>query len=676
MGSAGARIAPGSPALGPADLVCQQIPGQLEIHGDLVVYTLRRVVGGADRTELWTVDLLDGLPRPLTGGPGHDTCPRISPCGGTLAFLRSVGDAPAQVWTMPLPGGAPRALTAFPRGAHDLVWSSDGAALIVLAEDAASPCVHRVAGLPDEATPTAISLTGIDWRRDGDGDGGLVLYPRHLHRVDLGDGTTRRLTDGPWSASRPRTGPDGHVYFLADPDPDADICPSPQVFRVDADGEHRRALTRMPGGVLRYHLHGDGLRILARASADRPDDEPARWYDVADDGLPRPQGGEWAGDRRAGDESGGDETGGRRPHWTGLLGDETDLHDWSLELDDTAEVSTTSGDGWTVPADTATGQALYPGPGICGAIAQYGTRRVAVFAPGVGAIAPDVYALEQDGPRRLTEHGRWLEPFAAPGWERREVPGPAGPITVHLLLPPDGVAARGTVLALHGGPTGQWGVVPPVEALLLAGAGYRVAMPNIRGSIDRGPGWVAPLRGAWGEVDAQDALAVCDALDAAGLAEPGRLGVLGLSYGGFLTHWLIGVTDRFAAAVSENGVTNQVAAWAGCDVGPAFCRASDLGDPLTADGARRLWACSPLRHVADVRTPLLMLQGADDRTCPASDNEQFFVALRTLRREVEYVIYPEEGHLMQATGRIDRRIDRHRRVIAWFDAHLGREASR
>ena len=91
-------------------------------------------------------------------------------------------------------------------------------------------------------------------------------------------------------------------------------------------------------------------------------------------------------------------------------------------------------------------------------------------------------------------------------------------------------------------------------------------------------------------------------------------------------------------------------------------------------GASRLWRASPLKNVATIHTPLLMLQGGDDRTCPASDNEQLFVALRALRRTVEYVIYPEESHLMQATGRIDRRIDRHRRVLAWFDAHLGKQA--
>ena len=83
-----------------------------------------------------------------------------------------------------------------------------------------------------------------------------------------------------------------------------------------------------------------------------------------------------------------------------------------------------------------------------------------------------------------------------------------------------------------------------------------------------------------------------------------------------------------------------------------------------------LWSRSPLRNVANVRTPLLMLQAEEDRVCPASDNVQLFAALRTLGRDVEYVLYPEEHHVMQSIGRPDRRIDRLERILAWFGDRL------
>jgi dipeptidyl aminopeptidase/acylaminoacyl peptidase len=181
---------------------------------------------------------------------------------------------------------------------------------------------------------------------------------------------------------------------------------------------------------------------------------------------------------------------------------------------------------------------------------------------------------------------------------------------------------------------------------------------------------VAPLAGAWGDVDAADCHAVLDHLVAARLADPARLGVSGLSYGGFMVNWLIATSDRFAAAVSENGVTNQVSAWANCDCGAVYCRAGRLGDTVSADGVELLWRQSPLRHVEQIRTPLLLLQAADDLRCPAADAEQLFVALRWLRRTVRYVLYPSEHHAYQGMGRFDRRVDRQRRVLEWFAEHM------
>ena len=145
---------------------------------------------------------------------------------------------------------------------------------------------------------------------------------------------------------------------------------------------------------------------------------------------------------------------------------------------------------------------------------------------------------------------------------------------------------------------------------------------------------------------------------------------MGLSYGGFMVNWLVGTTDRFRAAVSENGVTNQINTWANSDSGPEYNRAALLGNPLSPEGIDKLWRQSPLRNVASVHTPLLMLQGEDDRRCPAADNEQFFIALRHLGRTVEYVLYPGESHVYAASGRPDRRIDRMQRMLDWFDRYL------
>jgi dipeptidyl aminopeptidase/acylaminoacyl peptidase len=195
-------------------------------------------------------------------------------------------------------------------------------------------------------------------------------------------------------------------------------------------------------------------------------------------------------------------------------------------------------------------------------------------------------------------------------------------------------------------------------------------MPNIRGSATFGSAWIGALSASWGGVDAEDALAAIDGVVGLGLADPKRLGVMGLSYGGFLTQWLIGATDRFGAAASENGVANQTSAWANSYFGVYYNRRAGLADPLTDEGMQALWRSSPLRNARSMTTPLLMLQAEEDRICPPSDNEQLFTALKVLGREVEYILYPDEHHEMKSSGRPDRRIDRIERLLDWFGRNL------
>ena len=227
-----------------------------------------------------------------------------------------------------------------------------------------------------------------------------------------------------------------------------------------------------------------------------------------------------------------------------------------------------------------------------------------------------------------------------------------------------------TILHVHGGPTWSWPRCADATDHMLVGAGFRVVRPNIRGSHDQGGEWIAALNGAWGVTDAEDCHAVLDHLVKAGLADPKRLGCYGNSYGGFMVNWLVGTSDRFKAAVSSNGVTNQVSAFAHCDVGYIYNRQEGLGDSLTPEGVATLWRQSPLRNVANLHTPLLILQGERDLRCPPADNEQLFIALRLLGREVEYVLYPESDHSMSSSARPDRRVDRMERIVAWFKTRV------
>jgi dipeptidyl aminopeptidase/acylaminoacyl peptidase len=279
---------------------------------------------------------------------------------------------------------------------------------------------------------------------------------------------------------------------------------------------------------------------------------------------------------------------------------------------------------------------------------------------------------EREFVTRTATGSAWQRRFVQPEMRRIDVPGDGGPIETWIASPPGaGDAALPTVVDVHGGPLGCWAPAPHIEVAMLTGAGYRVVLPNIRGSGAYGADWIRPQLGDWGGVDADDVHTALDHVVGLGFADPARLGVMGLSYGGFMVNWLVGTSDRFAAAISENGVTNQVSCWANSDSGPFYGRSSLLGDSFTPEGVDKLWRQSPLKHVSSVRTPLLMFQAEADHRCPPSDNEQFFIALRHLHQTVEYVLYPDESHVFSSSGRPDRRIDRMERMLDWFAMYLG-----
>jgi dipeptidyl aminopeptidase/acylaminoacyl peptidase len=155
------------------------------------------------------------------------------------------------------------------------------------------------------------------------------------------------------------------------------------------------------------------------------------------------------------------------------------------------------------------------------------------------------------------------------------------------------------------------------------------------------------------------------------LADRDRVGIMGLSYGGYLTNWMVANHPGvFRAAVSENPVTDMVLEWGTSDFG------RHLG--LQSTGARNPWedpvaflAHSPTARMHENQTPLLLLQAENDLRCPPGNSEMVFLILRTLGREVEMIRYPGESHIMLAIGRPDRRVDRLERIVDWFKKHLG-----
>ena len=635
--------------------------------GSAVVYVLRRVAGDDYVSHLWVRPCGGGRPRQLTRGRVRDVSPAISPDGRSVAFVRTpvgVTDAVGQAWVLPLEGGEPWQLTKLEHGVGSAHWSPTGDRLAVLAQAGD----HRfIVGKERKGhTPTARRITRLDFRDD---ESGHVVRRSHLWLLPFRSGATpRQLTRGDFDVFEPAWFPDGsRIAFSADRGPDTNITPRYQIWSVGTESKRPqvRELVSLAGDAERPAFSPDGRRLaFSGTDVEDPPDHvpPSLWVMDLPGGAPRNLTaaldrpiGEWAWcDLQMAEAAPG-------PLW---------LDDGSL-----AVIVGTNGRGipYRVELDGGAEPLIDPDTRLASSGIDIASGAIAISGALDGS-AGEVWAVEAGRLRQITREGSaWQRRFPGVELAELQLKGPAGPIHAWLASPPGAGRRRlPTVLHIHGGPTGAWGPGGTLDEMALCAAGYRVLMPNIRGSATYGAKWVKGLSASWGKADAADAIAAVDDLVRRGLADPRRIGLMGLSYGGFLTHWLIGVTDRFAAGASENGVTNQVSTWANSYFGIHYNRRAGLADPLTDEGMRALWSSSPLRNAAKIRTPLLILQAEEDRICPPADNEQLFSALKVLGREVEYVLYPDEHHEMKSYGRPDRRIDRQERILAWFDRFVRR----
>ena len=230
------------------------------------------------------------------------------------------------------------------------------------------------------------------------------------------------------------------------------------------------------------------------------------------------------------------------------------------------------------------------------------------------------------------------------------------------------------LLNIHGGPYGQYGVGFFDEFQVYCGAGYAVVFSNPRGSSGGSEEWARAIRGpgedggGWGSVDYEDCMAVADeAVRRFDFVDADRLGVIGGSYGGYMTSWIVGHTDRFKAAVSERAVNNFDSQWGSSDYGWDF--KGYLGTFLFEDVETYL-KVSPSTYAQDIHTPLLILHSEDDLRCPVEQAEHLFVTLRLLKRPVELVRFPAESHELTRSGSPVHRVQRFELVVEWFERYL------
>jgi len=226
------------------------------------------------------------------------------------------------------------------------------------------------------------------------------------------------------------------------------------------------------------------------------------------------------------------------------------------------------------------------------------------------------------------------------------------------------------ILYVHGGPKTAFGHSYMHEFQVFAGAGYAVVYLNPRGS-DGYSEEFADIRGRYGTRDFEDLMEGLDhVLREYPQIDGSRLAIAGGSYGGYMTNWAVGHTDRFKAAVADRSIANWISMWGTSDIGPHFTDDQIGGDPWHAE--EKLLADSPLRYAPKVTTPVMLVHSMEDYRCWMVEGIQFFTALKRLGKEAELVLFPGENHDLSRIGKPKHRVARLNSYLRWFDTHLKR----
>ena len=241
-------------------------------------------------------------------------------------------------------------------------------------------------------------------------------------------------------------------------------------------------------------------------------------------------------------------------------------------------------------------------------------------------------------------------------------------IEAALLKPAnfDPKSTHPTIVLVHGGPTGNWEDSMDAWGQLLVARGYLVVYPNIRGSVGYGQKFVEMNRADWGGGDFKDVMAGVEDLIVKGIADPGRLGIGGWSYGGYMAEWAVTQTQQFQAAVSGAGMADLISEF-GTESGPAY---DEWFWGVPYEKPEGFLNASPFLHVRNAKTPTLILQGEDDTVDPQGQSQELYRGLKRYGVASELVLYPREPHGFQEAK---HRVDVQRRVIEWFDRYLRKQ---
>jgi dipeptidyl aminopeptidase/acylaminoacyl peptidase len=570
----------------------------------------------------------------LTFGERGESNPRWSPDSRTLAFLaRRDNDANNQIYLLTNDGGEARRLTTHATAPIAVQWAPDGASIYFTAGDAPTAEERERTRLQDDVYAFEENFK-----------------QRHLWVTDL-NGKTRKLTDGTFSVMGFDVSPDGtKVAMSRAPSPLLEHSAQSEVWVMDVDG--RNALQLTSNGVQENDasLSPDNTTVVFRAGAN------ARFEPYYNDKiLVVPASG---GEPRALLPTATHEVldvqweSNRSVYFLANMG----LHTEVMQLDVT--------DGAATPALLTFDEHTIAGWSYVSAAKAH------VFTRNTAARASEVHMLRPgQEPRRLTDVFDYVDrQFLVARQHRIAWKGQDGQEVEGLLYYPLNYVAGKRyplIVITHGGPEESDKYSFSSDVQVYAGKGYAVLKPNYRGSTGYGDAFLRGMVGGYFGQSHLDVMTGVDAVIAMGVADPDRLVKMGASAGGHMTNKLITFTDRFKAASSFAGAANWVSMYAQSDTR----QRRDLwfgGTPYEA-AYQNYWDQSPLKDVANVRTPTLFIVGEQDGRVPLVQSVEMYRGLRRHNVPTRLYVGPREGH---GFGELRHRLFKFQVEMEWFERHV------
>ncbi len=638
----------------------------LSSDGGFAVFATSRPDLAADRGvgQLWRVELPDGRPRRLTRGVA-DRSPRLSPDDSTIAFLRADDRGRAQVFVVAATGGEPVQVTDQAGGVTDLAWSPDGGRLAFAARVPEPGRYGTVEGRDAAAEPPR-RITGIRWHANGLG---YLDRPTHLFVVDapsteaepfyapapaLDKPEKRVVAAEPLRLTEGETSWNGVVWTQDG----VELLSVPDVIETDRrDLRDRLVAVSVEDGAEREVLGREADLSIAEVATAPDGTVFVLANDVGAEGVDFVAPGvalfalEPAGPRRLTDPETMDlGEGGSHISFDGddaIVQDRTRGRLRLLRVTRRGDVVELLGGDLE-----ATGHAAANGRVVASVASpeSFGELVVVDAVAGMRAVTDFGAAARERGVVIPVEHeitGR--DGYPVQGWVA--VPEGEGPFPV--------------ILQIHGGPYASYGVHLFDETQVLVDAGYAVVYSNPRGSAGYGREHGRSIRQRMGTLDYFD---VMDFFDGVVSADPrldgDRVGVMGGSYGGYMTAWVIAHDHRFAGAIVERGFLDPTAFPGSSDIGSFF------GQEYVGTDPEQIAAQSPMAVVDRVTTPTLVLHSELDFRCPLEQATRYYAALKQQGTEAEMLVFPGEDHELTRGGRPQHRVQRFDAVLDWWRRYL------